>query len=112
MFTPWGNADYKRTLTRGVHVVSTPSHGGVMIAKGYAKKNLSETAIKCGLEYGNYLCYEEDCDYCIPAYELPELFPDLDVEAIFKSLSRWRADYLLDRGIQPDEEGYAEYLRW
>jgi hypothetical protein len=112
MYTPWGPSDFHETKTRGVHVVGTPSHGGVMVSEGFAKRHLTQAAIDRGLRYGDYLCYEEDCDVSIVVFELPELFPDEDTEKVKRSLSLWNADYLLERGIQPVEPQYTEYREW
>lgn len=86
MFTPWGLSQQVEKFTRGFSQVFTASHGGYMIAKGFAEKHLSKKAISMGMEYGNYLAFEEDCLWAIPAYELREywtaMFPNLDI-------SRW-----------------------
>lgn len=117
MFTPWGMADYKKSHMRGVTTVGTPSHGGVMVANGTAKKILSPAAIKRGRPYGAYLAYEEDCDAVIVYLELAEqgIISESDFkngkEGLIRSLSMWHADYLLERGMEPDEDGYKFYIR-
>lgn len=115
MNTPWGRADHQETLTRGLTIVSTPRHGGVMISKGFAEKNLSEVAIKKALIYNNYLAYEEDCDMSIIIFELPQYFTKENetieeiAEEAKRSVSAWNADYLIERGIEPTEAEYKYY---
>lgn len=115
MNTPWGAAQYQKSIVRGVTFVGTAGHGGVMVSKGFAEKNLSPAAIKRGIVYGGYYAYEEDCDYAIPKYELVQagIWPmenkEESLAGLLGTLSRWNADYLLDRGIEPEEKGYAFY---
>jgi hypothetical protein len=110
MKTPWGKSDSETKFARGVTWVGTPGHGGFMISKGVAKSYLTEAAQKRGFSFGGYLAYEEDCDYALVSFEHPELFPELKPETVFHSLSAWSADYLIERGITPEPEGYAFYL--
>lgn len=60
-FSPWGEVQACDTLYPGVFLVSTASHGGVMISKGVAAF-LSPAAKKCGSQHGGYLCFEEDTE--------------------------------------------------
>jgi hypothetical protein len=118
--TPWGQADSVHNVCRGVRQVSTPGHGGFMISKGYAEKHMRSAALEYGIKYGGYYCYEEDCDWAVCANELPVLrqyfadhgedIKDID-RIILKTLSAWRADYLIACGITPLPEEYAGYLR-
>lgn len=114
--TPWGKSDSKTAITRGLAFHSTPGHGGFLVAKGFAEKNLSPAAIKKGLVYGGYLCYEEDCLANIILLEIPESRklssnPITDEELI-KSITYYDADYLLERGITPDPEAYERYQQY
>ena len=120
--SPWGNIQYSKVFEPGCKSVGTAGHGGFMLTKRYANEHLSPAAISRGSSYGNYLCYEEDCDACIPMYELRHLWPQfrehyisdefrLDVEGhLLRSLSYWNVPYLLERGIEPDAEAYQRYL--
>lgn len=115
MNSPWGKADSVNTIARGIHWVSTPGHGGLMIATGVARKLLSEAARKQGTTFGGYLAYEEDCQYAIAVYELKETIKSVFLETIteqglLKSLSTWNADYLIERGITPSQPEYTYYL--
>jgi len=101
MPTPWGKADHKRRLMAGVYDIGTPSHGGIMIGKAVARKILSPGAIACGMEWNQWLCFEEDCNASAVMYEKPELFlaerPSLTAEQLRescrKSLERWNPEY-------------------
>lgn len=106
MFTPWGLSQHVESFARGLCSVSTASHGGFMVAKGFARKHLSQEAQAQGLEYGDYLAYEEDCLWAVVAYELPEYWPLMfpnnpdtlsQKEMIRNSLVRWVPEYLKAR---------------
>ena len=109
MNTPWGTSQTVKQLDRGLSVVSTASHGGIMVAKGFAEKNLSKAAIKQGHEYGEYYAYEEDCASAIVIWELPKYFPASKMESIKKSLSTYYADYLVEKMVVPTE---PEWTYW
>lgn len=75
MGTPWGTADRVTELADGVYSVSTPSHGGIMVRLDVAERDLSEQARGCSIyggRFGDFLCYEEDCEWAFPMYEHPE----------------------------------------
>jgi len=107
MFTPWGNSDSETRYERGLTWVGTPSHGGFLVGKAYAKQHLTPAAQAVGQSFGQYLAYEEDCDAAVILYELPktrEGFSNvLDAELI-ESLSRWHPEYLAARGLAPTAE--------
>lgn len=117
MQTPWGRADMVTKLEEGIYSVETSGHGGVMIVKSIANNILTESAIKRGQEFGNFICYEEDCDYAIPMYELKKCWDkyfapkeETEIEQILiKSLSMWNPEYLIERGIPVSEK---EYNQW
>lgn len=115
MNTPWGNSDYQKTLTRGLTIVGTPRHGGVMVSEGFAKNNLSISARERAIKFGGYYAFEEDCDMAMVIFELPEYFVREDKtleevkESALKSLSGWNADYLLEIGVEPSLQEYEFY---
>ncbi|MGI0133671.1 MAG: DUF7007 domain-containing protein [Candidatus Micrarchaeaceae archaeon] len=87
MNTPWGSSDSIEKIQFGVSWVGTPSHGGLAVSLGQAKKLLSQHAIDCafpGQSHG-YVFFEEDCNYAIAFYEHPEWKRHLDK----KSLAEW-----------------------
>jgi hypothetical protein len=113
--TIWGKSDSIIRIKRGLSWVNTPSHGGFAVAEGYAHKHLSISA-RQRVEFRNgYFWFEEDCDYAIVMFELHDLFRSTSVtefpinvptkEVLIKSLSHWHADYLVQRGVEPDAEG-------
>jgi len=135
--SPWGRIDYSTVYAPGLRSVGTSGHGGLMISEKFAAKHLSEAAIKRAIKYQEgryertartYNCFEEDVDYAIAAIELLDQYGDrmfahcaADSEygtqegrrlALIRCLSAWNADYLIERGIEPDPEGYAAYLKW
>jgi len=112
--TPWGTSQYSQKIERGLAFHSTPGHGGLLVSEGYAHKHLSPSALKRGIKWGKYYGYEEDCDMMIVLFEIAkarEAFSKngLEDREIFLSLSRWNPDYLLERGVQPDESAYAKW---
>lgn len=117
MSSPWGKVDNVSSICRGVAWVSTPSHGGLRISKGFAQKHLSHSAIKRAIVQGGYLFFEEDCDFAIPALELstlwPSLFPNMKLEEmrdyLVSKLSSYNPDYLLERGLEPSQKEYEDY---
>ena len=115
--TPWGKADKVFELGLGFVLVGTPSHGGIMIGKKQAEEFLSQAAINRGQIFNQFLCYEEDSLEAIVLFEHPELWFKYRAtwtneirsiekikQAALKRLSRWNADYLLERGIEPEPE--------
>lgn len=67
--SPWGEIDCCDDLYPGVFMVTTSSHGGIMVARD-VESLLSPAARKLGLRRGGYLCYEEDCDEAVVLREL------------------------------------------
>lgn len=107
MRTPWGNSDYEKRIERGITWVSTPSHGGFMVARGVAAKLLSQAAVAVGQVCGDYLAFEEDCDAAIILYELPQTregFSHVSDAELWDSLSYWHSAYLISRGIAPNPD--------
>lgn len=69
-YSMWGEIQSCRTIAKGIYEVSTAGHGGVMISTELAPYILSPEALEKGVKERGYLCYEEDCDACIPLREL------------------------------------------
>jgi hypothetical protein len=67
--SPWGEVDYCDTLCPGVFLVSTPSHGGIMVAREM-EEFLSPAARKGGQRKNGFLCFEEDSEEAIVFREL------------------------------------------
>lgn len=106
MNTPWGRSDSKTTYLRGVSFVSTPGHGGFAITPSAALKYLSTSAVSRALKYGSYYFFEEDCDAYLVHFEIAQTrAAGLSDETILMALSQWHADYLIERGIEPNPVG-------
>ena len=115
MPTPWGKADSKHEICKGVYDVGTPGHGGIMVGRAQARNLLSPEAIAEGMTWGQWICYEEDCDWAIFAYEQPKLYTEAWIrinpisakenpitiestrETARKTLERWHETYLKTR---------------
>lgn len=98
--SPWGRIQDSTTIKRGVRFVETAGHGGLMVAPGLAKKELSQAAQDLAERYGKYLCFEEDCLCSVVFLEHPEwlqvLYGDrkqVDKEEVKKSVEYWYPQY-------------------
>lgn len=80
MQTPWGKALSRLELTEGVFWVETGEHGGLLIEKAQARTLLSDSALKIGHPWENYLAYEQAYDMMVVFYEHPELYPWVEEE--------------------------------
>jgi len=67
--SPWGEVQHCETICPGVFMVSTPGHGGIMVAQD-AAAFLSPAARKCGFRKGGYICFEEDSQEAVALREL------------------------------------------
>jgi len=104
--SPWGEVDYCDTLCPGVFLVSTSSHGGVMVAKDIVEF-LSPAARKCGERQNGFLCYEEDCAEAVvfrelldkKLWDIPDRIKDKAEfeESINRSLKEWNPEYWRSR---------------
>lgn len=102
----WGEVDYCDTLSPGVFLVSTDSHGGVMVSKEI-EEFLSPAARKCGERYNGFLCFEEDCAEAVvfrelldkKLWDIPDRIKDKAAfeESINKTLREYHPDYWRSR---------------
>jgi hypothetical protein len=80
MLTPWGKADSQRVVyeAHGSRVwrVSTPGHGGMMMSRRLARRMLSRKAYSIGCEWGDWLTFEEDCEWAAFVYEYPNVYAE------------------------------------
>ena len=104
--SPWGRVQSRNTAIRGVHLVTTASHGGILISKGLASKILTPAALKFGFEYFGYLAFEEDCSMTIPLFEHQEWLAPLGLNAkeitvadLIKS-GDYYDSYIAERGLK------------
>lgn len=68
-FSPWGEVQDCDELYQGVFLVTTPGHGGIMVAPESVAL-LSPAAQRCGFREGGYLCFEEDSQEQVVLREL------------------------------------------
>ena len=119
LHSPWGPVQMSERLADGIYQVSTAGHGGWMVARPVAAERLTPEARPQGESHAAWLCFEEDCAWAVPAWELPELWPAYFKDRLsdpwaylLATLSRSYPDYLLARGVTPAPEPYAQYLAW
>lgn len=73
MFTPWGAPVQMLRLEPGITAVLTARHGGLMLARGYAERQLSAAARLRAIRFGEYYAFEIGHAWAIPMLELPHL---------------------------------------
>ena len=98
--SPWGKVDYVQPLAAGAYVVSTPSHGGLMLDQVQAAR-LSPPARAKGEGWGTWLCFEEDCRIAVPLIELEDLrtATGIDRADLLRTATDYDADYLEAVGV-------------
>lgn len=104
--SPWGEIDYCDELYPGVFLVSTPSHGGVMVARDM-EEILSPAARKQGERQNGFICFEEDSAEGVvfrelldkKLWDIPDRIKDKAAfeESINKSLREYHPDYWRSR---------------
>ena len=57
--SPWGDVTASEKLCPGVYLVSAKKQGGIMVARDMTAA-LSPAAIKCGVKFNDYLCFEDN----------------------------------------------------
>ena len=58
--SPWGEVQWCKEIYKGVYMLGTASHGGIMV-EHESLCFLTPAARSCGFREGSYLCFEEDC---------------------------------------------------
>ena len=74
MPTPWGKADSKVQVAKGVYEVTTPGHGGILVGSAIALDSLSAEALQVGEPFGHFLAFEEDCAYAAVYADRPDWY--------------------------------------
>lgn len=127
--TIWGSAQSVENLCRGVRLVSTASHGGLLVSKGFAEKHIPQAVLEKIPFRNNYYQFEEDCDLSLVFFFYPTLsnlailalYPDkpsdekigLTQKTILntiKSIVRWFPDVIAEYP-QVSINLYREYLK-
>lgn len=70
--TPWGNPTDVLNHIRGISSINTKSSHGLMVSKGVAETQLSESAKQLATLHKNYYCFEKDLAW-IPVCEIVAL---------------------------------------
>lgn len=73
----WGPVQTSFEVCRGLRLVTTAGHGGWMVSKGLAHRILKLETIMAGSKFGDYLCFEEDCQWAILEKDLRINYPGL-----------------------------------
>lgn len=121
--SPWGQVQHSNKVVRGITIVSTASHGGLMATEKAAQQWFSPAALANAMRIPGYYCWEEDCQIDIAIYDAKSLWErfcsvlpgltskpmDEMLAKIKRSISGWYPDYLLAKGETPDPETYAIY---
>ena len=99
-YSPWGKIQHKQIHQRGVTQVTTASHGGILVSKGFATKFLSEAARKRAIFWNNsYYCFEEDCAVDMVYNELPYVMTAEQKALVQKSLATYNSSYLAELAV-------------
>ena len=77
IYSIWGEAQYVDHLCRGVRSVSTASHGGIMVSKGFAEKYIPKEILSHTPFQQSCYQFEEDCEYSIPLLFKPSLIESM-----------------------------------
>ena len=75
MPTPWGVALTVSLLDDGIFWVQTAEHGGVLLEHMQVETLLSPKAMTLGMEWHEFLAFEQDDAMQVVFYEHPELYP-------------------------------------
>jgi hypothetical protein len=113
MNSPWGQVQHSEKFDVGISSVSTAGHGGIRVSKRYAERHLSVAARRRAEFYAGYYWFEEDCDWAIPAFELPHLWdkffqyggpktPEGRRQSLIDTLIFWNVRYAVEAGIAND----------
>ena len=107
MLTPWGIALTVSLLEHGIMWVQTEEHGGVLFEQAQANMLLSRQAIKLGIQWHEFIAFEQDEAIQVVFYEHPELYPwaeeDLIQQLAEESLRRTHPDYF-DKALPSSHE--------
>ena len=92
--TPWGRTQHTKELAPGITLVSTSSHGGIILDKAHARRIPKSIVNFLDNEY----FWEEDCDIVVPLIlfnsEITEVQGKNDVELATEMLRNYNNDWL------------------
>ena len=114
--SPWGQIDSSTTFEPGISSVSTPRHGGIKVSEYYADQHLTAAAKAAAIHQDGVYWFEEDCAWCIPAWELlllrPQFFsyskktPEQQAEYLLTTLKHWEVAYCIAQGLITEGEEF------
>lgn len=121
LYSPWGPIQYTDIVSPdGVSWVASAGHGGLRINRRIAEQRLTEAARRRAIFEHGYYWFEEDCLYAIAAFELEDLWPAMfrgqtippqkHRADLLRIISAYNADYLIERGIEPDPAAFTRWL--
>ena len=84
--TIWGAAQSVENLCRGVRLVFTARHGGLLVSKGFAEKHIPQLVLEKIPFRDNYYQFEEDCDLHLVFFFYPPLAE--------KAMTKWFPELL------------------
>lgn len=101
MNTPWGQSQTIKTLAEGIKIVTTASHGGIMVNDSVLHL-IPDAFLVAAITLGNWYCFEEDCATGLVYESLPHLFRKHQQDC----LDEWKValskqyipDYVLESG--------------
>ena len=94
--TPWGKPDSAVRVSPDVIRYDTPSHGGYHVT-GSA---LDRIPAQFRDGFAGYGWFEEDCDWAIVAWFLPELFPAEAQDVARATLEHFKPEVLATEGSE------------
>ena len=113
--TIWGATQSVENLCRGVRLVSTARHGGLLVSKGFAEKHIPQSVLEKIPFRDNYYQFEEDCNLHLVFFFYPplaekamlSLYPEKPknervditkkyVNGTIKAMNRWFPELLIE----------------
>lgn len=107
-YSIWGPVQSIFYFRRGVRLVSTASHGGLMISEVFAKKHIPEAILEETPFASSCYQFEEDCALNIPLFFCPSLLIDM-VNSFYPRCSREEKLEHLQKHIHYTIEGMNLY---
>jgi hypothetical protein len=111
--SPWGEITSTTKMANGIQLVHTDETKGIRIAHNVAVENLSPAARAKGIQKDRYFYYEIGGDDCVALFELDSVrtaWFGLTQDELLPMLSIWHADYLINKGIEPEEQYFEKYI--
>ena len=91
-YTPWGPSEVTHVVADGVAFVTTASRGGYWLSDDRLAKVPNHWRLARFHPSSDSSWFEEDCDWAIVAFFLPELFTPDEAKAADSTLDNWHPD--------------------